>query len=180
MFEKLAAKFTSTDANRLEPVTEAFLKNVDYLDRGGDKCGAFGSVLAVRIEWLKQQIQELNKPFSWEMPDAEFQGHPQVQAFLRGPDDSMTTKGVADFEDLQAARNFAAESMRKEQVGASFEMEAAEEGDTAFVNICKTRDLHLGQQTTVAEYSTELKLLVDCYDEVTCGLPKKRARVEGC
>ncbi|EGZ25792.1 hypothetical protein PHYSODRAFT_247740 [Phytophthora sojae] len=178
MIEKVATKFKTMDPSQLGPVMEAFVENAGYIERGDDKCEVVAPVIAVRVEWLKSQIEELKKPFSWAMPNAKFPHNAQVEAFLQGTEESMTTKGIETFETLQDARNYAAQWMREEQVEASSEMEAAEEDGTAFVTITKTPDWFMEHEKKLAKYNTELKLLEECYDEVTQGGPRKQARVE--
>lgn len=115
-------------------------------------------------------------PFTCEMLDAEFSNNAQVQQFLRGPDTSMTTKGVLSFEKLREARNYAAEWTRKKQVEASFVMEASEEDGVPFVTITKTKAWLSARQKMSLQYKAELKTLTDRFVDVSS--PPKRARQE--
>eukprot|EP00803_Ostreobium_quekettii_P000681 evm.model.scf_314EXC.6 EVM.evm.TU.scf_314EXC.6 scf_314EXC:28582-31329(-) len=62
------------------------------------------ALIAHRLEQLSQY--SVNPEFSWRQPQATFPGHyPQVQAFLRGPEQCTTISGV--FNGIAHARNFA-------------------------------------------------------------------------
>ncbi|KAG1695295.1 hypothetical protein DVH05_020674 [Phytophthora capsici] len=102
----------------------------------------------------------------------------KIQAFLRGGEISMTTKGVTKFKELRDAQNFAAR-LRIGQDHCSFEMEVTAAGSEVLVTITKTRDWFLMQQKNLLRYQTELRLLKEKFKDdldVSNG-NKKRTRL---
>ncbi|KAG3037573.1 hypothetical protein PC121_g24057, partial [Phytophthora cactorum] len=139
LFETIAKKFRVAETSLLGPSIQYVWQ---YLSNNGneEKRAMLDSVVPLRVKWLEDQIEAMDKTFSWEMPDADFSPNEKIQAFLRGPEQSMTTKGVKTFKSFQEAKNYAAKYMPKERDDCSFEMEAAEVDGDAFVTITKTRD----------------------------------------
>eukprot|EP00644_Phytophthora_capsici_P003744 jgi/Phyca11/129310/e_gw1.82.160.1 len=82
----------------------------------------------------------------------------KIQAFLRGGEISMTTKGVKKFKELRDAQNFAAR-LRIGQDHCSFEVEVTAADSEVLVTITKTRDWFLTQQKKLMQYQTELRIL---------------------
>ncbi|KAG6941590.1 hypothetical protein JG687_00019562, partial [Phytophthora cactorum] len=121
------------------PSVTTIVRTFDWSEIGDAVLKALGSGVE-KVKWLEDQIEAMDKTFSWEMPDADFSPNEKIQAFLRGPEQSMTTKGVKTFKSFQEAKNYAAKYMPKERDDCSFEMEAAEVDGDAFVTITKTRD----------------------------------------
>ncbi|KAF1787110.1 hypothetical protein GQ600_144 [Phytophthora cactorum] len=112
------------------------------------------------------------------MPEAEFPENAKVQEFLRGPGTSMVAKEVVTFKTLQDARNYAAKSMRKGQVGASFVIEASEQDGTAFLTVTKTKAWFSKHQHLLLEYKKELDTLTDRYGDAIASAASKKARLE--
>ncbi|KAG3090353.1 hypothetical protein PC122_g7496 [Phytophthora cactorum] len=108
---------------------------------------------ALRV--VEPQLDKLDLPFSWEMPNAIFIDNARVQAFLRGPEIAMTTEGVIYFRNLKHAQRWT----RHTQENASFELTAEGSGRDAFVTITKTRRLYEEQQTIVAKFKEEKEQL---------------------
>ncbi|KAG2904253.1 hypothetical protein PC129_g18230 [Phytophthora cactorum] len=126
----------------------------------------------------KIKSKGLDYSFSWEMPEAEIPENAKVQEFLRGPGTSMVAKDVVTFKSLQDARNYAAKSMRKGEVGASFVMEASEQDGTAFLTVTKTKAWFSKHQHLLLEYKKELDTLTDRYGDAIASAASKKARLE--
>ncbi|OWZ05143.1 hypothetical protein PHMEG_00022822 [Phytophthora megakarya] len=171
---QLADKFEQMDPSLLRPVTNVFVQELGDIDASNDKFAVLAAVAAIRIKWLQNQIQVMDKPFTWEMPNAVFpDGH--IQAFLRGPEVSMKTVGVMAFGGLPAARKFAE---RTPQTHASFSMVPDGRGKDAYVTITKTRMWFNKQQSDLVQHKEELKLLTDRFGEGSREGPAlKRARI---
>ncbi|GMF30732.1 unnamed protein product [Phytophthora fragariaefolia] len=92
---------------------------------GKYKFATLAAIVEKRTAWLELQIQQLQNPFTWEMPEAEFSENDQVEAFLRGTVASMNTKKTCSFDNLQGAHNYAAKWARTEQPVASYVMVAS-------------------------------------------------------
>ncbi|KAF1788047.1 hypothetical protein GQ600_26035 [Phytophthora cactorum] len=118
VINKVANMFNEIDPSLLGPV---IAKSLPLW-----KVGELAAIVTKRTQWLTDQIELLDKPFSWEMPDAKFPDNPKVQEFLRGPDTTMkVTKAVQKFKSFQDANKYAAKWTREGQVNASFKMEAS-------------------------------------------------------
>ncbi|KAG6950711.1 hypothetical protein JG688_00014037, partial [Phytophthora aleatoria] len=131
LFGTIAKKFRVAETSLLGPSIQYVWQ---YLSNNGneEKRAVLDSVVPLRVKWLEDQIEAMDKTFSWEMLDADFSHNEKIQAFLRGPEQSMTTKGVKTFKSFQEAKNYAAKYMPKERDDCSFEMEAAEVDGNAF------------------------------------------------
>ncbi|KAG2803488.1 hypothetical protein PC111_g18656 [Phytophthora cactorum] len=90
----------------------------------------------------------------------------------------MVAKDVVTFKSLQDARNYAAKSMRKGEVGASFVMEASEQDGTAFLTVTKTKAWFSKHQHLLLEYKKELDTLTDRYGDAIASAASKKARLE--
>lgn len=139
------------------------------------------SIVAVRIKWLKNYLEANEKPFSWEMPKARFPENAQIQAFLRGPNATATTRGIMTFNGLPDARKYATKCMRATQTHASFTMEPCGRGKEA--SIQKTRNWFSQYENSLLSYKDELKDLIDRFGGReggggADGPAMKRARVE--
>ncbi|KAF4031851.1 hypothetical protein GN244_ATG16254 [Phytophthora infestans] len=88
--------FSEIDPSLLGPVVEQSLPFLGSISKTSN--GSLVDLVAIlpkRIQWLTGQIELLDKPFSWKMPDAKFAENLTVDAFLRGPDFIMkVTKGM--------------------------------------------------------------------------------------
>lgn len=168
----IAKTFKKANPRFLQPVIDAFTKNIDA---STEKFAVFASIAAVRITWLKGQLRAIDQPFSWEMPDAVFKDSATVEAFLRGPKESMNTSS-ARFEGIQHARNYASKYKREKQLNASFELEAHGRGGAAFVKITKTKAWFSKHQKELKRFKIELQALEKRFGGR--GNPRKRARVD--
>ncbi|EGZ25586.1 hypothetical protein PHYSODRAFT_257845 [Phytophthora sojae] len=148
------------------------------VDTDDEKGGLLALLVSKRIEWLKNQIEKLDKPFSWQMPDAKFPDNAKVEEFLQGLAETMTmAKGVRKFKGFQDASNYAAKWTRGPQVGASFKMEASSTDANAVVAITKTRKWFTECQHKLRQYKVELTQLRE-YTGETDDSDSKRARLE--
>ncbi|KAL3672760.1 hypothetical protein V7S43_002052 [Phytophthora oleae] len=143
------------------------------------------------VKWLEEEMKTLDTKFTWKMPgacvlrssEATTKGKTvlivKIQAFLREAERFMTTKGRESFNGLQDAQNFADKCLCEERNCCSFKMEAIEDDEKAFVTIKKTSGWSLAQQKKLMQYSTELRLLKEKFEEdleVNTG-NKKRTRL---
>ncbi|OWZ02866.1 hypothetical protein PHMEG_00025503 [Phytophthora megakarya] len=176
IFDSVAGKFIQTKPSLLQPVIDAFSQHIGTIDLIDDKFAVLTSIAGRRIEWLKNQLGVQGQSFSWEMPDAYFPDNAHVEAFLRGPNESMDTVGIRHFNGIKHARNYAAKWMRNKQINASFTLEADGHGQNAYVVITKTRSWFSQHQKTLVEYREELNRLSLRYGEDTTENTRKRAR----
>ncbi|ETP05672.1 hypothetical protein F441_17758 [Phytophthora nicotianae CJ01A1] len=177
-FETMANHLMSKDPSELGQAIQAFSQYVGELDETSDKFVALASIGAKRAKWLKREIRLLDKPFSFEMPDANFPDNKTIEDFLRGPGTSMKTEGLIAFSGLPDARKYAATCVRKKQDGATFTMKPAGKGKKAFVTITKTRKWFNRCQDKLVQYRAELDDLEKLYDHTATGSQKKKCRRE--
>lgn len=177
-FDTVASTFKQIDPKLLQPVVEAFSQHATGMDASDERFAVIVSIAKRRCEWLNDQLQALGKPFSWEMPDAYFPDNAKVQAFLRGPDASMKTVGVRQFNGVRHARNYANKWMRGQQINASYTLEPDGRGQSAYVTIKKTRAWFSEHQKKLLEYKTEFNLLSTRFEDASAGISSKRARYE--
>ncbi|POM72816.1 Hypothetical protein PHPALM_10414 [Phytophthora palmivora] len=168
VFDSVTDKFTKAEPSLLGPSIQYLSQYLCANGEDNDKIAMLGLSVCKRVKWLKDEIDVLNKPFTWEMSEAEFPDNgaiPAIQAFLRGPEVSMTTEKVKNFKGYQEAQNYAARIMRFEQDHCSFEMEGTTINAKTFVTITKTRKWFLAQQKQLVQHQTELRLLTDQYGD---------------
>ncbi|EGZ10612.1 hypothetical protein PHYSODRAFT_337398 [Phytophthora sojae] len=181
LFDTVANRLKNADPSLLGPSIQYLSQYVNSADGNDEKVTLVAFVAPKRVQWLRDQIEVLEKPFSWEMREAEFPDNNEIQSFLRSAEGSMVIKGAEKkFNDLEEAKQFAARWMKEEQTMCSFEMEADETNGDAFVRITKTRDWSLKQQSHLVLYRKELRRLVD-RDENSNGDDgdtKKRSRLD--
>ncbi|KAG3106516.1 hypothetical protein PI124_g9039 [Phytophthora idaei] len=152
-FDSVANIVKAADPSRLGQVIEDASPYLEDASRANDTFAVLASIASKRIAWLRDQTQR-----TWEMPEAEFPENAKVQEFLRGPGTSMVAKEVVTFKTLQDARNYAAKSMRKGQVGASFVMEASEQDGTAFLTVTKIKAWFSKHQHLLLQYKKDMIL----------------------
>ncbi|KAE8981216.1 hypothetical protein PR001_g23481 [Phytophthora rubi] len=167
LFDTIANRLRNADPSLLGPSIQYLSQYESSADEKDDKAAVVVSVVPKRVQWLKDQIEVLEKPFSWEMREAEFPNNAEIQSFLQGPEESMETKEAKKFDNLQEAGKYAAKWMNEKQTKCWFEMEAHEKEGETFVTITKTRDWFLKQQSDLVLYRKELRRLVDRYVETT-------------
>ncbi|KAF4039875.1 hypothetical protein GN244_ATG07969 [Phytophthora infestans] len=81
--------FSAADPSRLAHVIDDAIPYLRVAIRSNSPFSVLASIATKQSLWLQDLILDRDKPFTWEMPEAEF---PKVQEFLRGSDMSMTTK----------------------------------------------------------------------------------------
>ncbi|KAJ8577654.1 hypothetical protein ON010_g1552 [Phytophthora cinnamomi] len=79
---------------------ERYSNDVGFSPRERD---AFTDRVAARVEYLKLAVVNRGKPGAWSIPEAIVPGEPEVEGFLRGPQQS---KEFTCFPDTKAARAF--------------------------------------------------------------------------
>jgi hypothetical protein len=173
--EAMAAKLKEVKPELLGPPLEALAQQrgaSDELDKVAQE------VVSKRVEWLQNEAQLLDRPFTWEMPRAEFRDSERVQEFLRGPEESMSTAGELDFDGIEEAEQYVNDLGNAARDDASFKMEAAGSEKEAFVKLTKTREWFDKHQEMLAKYKAELEHLAEKFDVEGSGGAKKRARHE--
>ncbi|KAG2774981.1 hypothetical protein PC129_g1585 [Phytophthora cactorum] len=174
VINKVANMFNEIDPSLLGPVIAKSLPLWGDIE----KVGELAAIVTKRTQWLTDQIELLDKPFSWEMPDAKFPDNPKVQEFLRGPDTTMkVTKAVQKFKSFQDANKYAAKWTREGQVNASFKMEASSTNANAVMTLTKTRTWFVECQRKLQAYTKELNQLKEHCGGDTGGGDKKRPRL---
>lgn len=183
-FTTVVNKFMTADPQLLSPVLTIISEHADDvgISTTDDTFVSLGSIAARRIGWLQGQIKEVARNFSWKMPNALFPSNPKIQAFLRGASETMTTKGIVNFNRITDARKYASRYTRDQSnCHASFTMEASGHGKNAFVTITKTKVWFEKQQAVVSAYQSELDELLERYGKVTGRAGRrmrKKARLE--
>lgn len=165
--------------NLLQQSIYVLAQHIDGIDASDDWFTVLASIVAVRIQWLKDYLQTKDKPFSWEMPKAKFRDNAQIQVFLRGPNASMTTTGVLSFSGLPDVRKYATNTLRNTQVNASFTMEPGGRGKDSFVTIAKIPAWFSENERSLLSYKEERQRLTNRFGRSgPGGSAKKRARLE--
>lgn len=82
-FDGIVAAFEGLEARMLEQAVDAILLHAKTMSP--ERYERLQMLLSRRVRWLRCEIARLDKPFSWEMPDATFPDDPDVEEFLRGP-----------------------------------------------------------------------------------------------
>ncbi|KAG6945614.1 hypothetical protein JG688_00016467 [Phytophthora aleatoria] len=165
------------DPSELGQTIEVFSQYAADLGETSEKFMVLASIAAKRAKWLKREIRVLDKPFSWEMPDANFPDNKSIEDFLRGSGISMNTEGLT-FCGLPDARKYAATCVREKQDDASFTMKPAGKGKKAFVTITKTRKWFNNCQKELVQHRAELDELQKLYKDTATGSQKKKCRRE--
>ncbi|OWZ01939.1 hypothetical protein PHMEG_00026592 [Phytophthora megakarya] len=140
VFVALFDRFKLIKPRLLGKTASIFSKLLNQVDLVDVKKAGMENIIDCRLKWLASQIRVLEKPFTWEMPAAEFPDNAQIETFLKSSDESMSTKGVVTFETDYGARDFASKYTYKRaprHKNASFDMKASTDG--TFVTISKTR-----------------------------------------
>ncbi|KAL4161638.1 hypothetical protein PRNP1_002190 [Phytophthora ramorum] len=149
-----------------------FYDRLHEVEANDETTSLLASLAEKRIVWLKEKIQQLDGPFSWEMPDVQFPkvGCHDIDDFLTGLGRSKTT-GRSSFTE---ARTFVTTNMRGSQTESSYTMEPVDDGRKALVKITKTRAWYDNLRVKkLAEYKVELERPTKLYRS-----PMKKARVE--
>jgi hypothetical protein len=133
------------------------LRNRNVAD---DRKAVLVSMIACGGDWVRSLIRVLDTPFSWEMPGTEFADNEAIEAFLRGREAEMTTKGIISFQGLAESRAFASKysgRWKREQANCSFEMQATGGGDDSVVTILKMPHWYNANRATLPQLKEELE-----------------------
>jgi hypothetical protein len=110
------------------------------------------------------RVTQLNSPeptFSWCMPNASMPSHPDVERFLRGPNQSYTVRGL---NGITHARNFAAKYCNGNAVKDGYSMRSTDVGGTgqnAYVTMMKTKPAFDTALQSFNEEKREKKMLLN-------------------
>jgi len=122
-----------------------------------DSLKKFKEVFEHHLSNLKSNIPD-HEEFSWQMPLASVPGHPRVENFLRGNEQTMIYDGV--FSSINHARNFAYKYSQYYSGPKLYSVviEADGRGGDAFVRLAKTRDYYQNQLKELAKYKDDIKM----------------------
>jgi hypothetical protein len=126
-----------------------------------------------RLAWLNDKINAAaNAPaFSWEIPNAEFRGSQQVQAFLRGPEQTMTVRNMSG---IQEARRYVQQFEIPRNT--AFTMQPAGRGRDAHVVIAKTRQSQDANKVETVAMHQEAQRLAERFGGEAAALPSRFAQ----
>ncbi|RLN90284.1 hypothetical protein BBJ28_00015439 [Nothophytophthora sp. Chile5] len=179
-FTEVEKLFQRMDASLLGPVVQACSKYIDAT-RSADQRAALVSIASTRRQWLATEIADIEKPFTWEIPDSGFLGSAAVEAFLCGPDSRFF---IRDFTGIVPARAHSA--LLRGKIKARLNITESGRGREAFVKIEKAGGKFDERRKNVKEYKVELERLAQMFPrdaEVGDGganaTGKKRLREEG-
>ena len=88
----------------------------------------------VRFTYLQEIARKGTPKMTWKQPNAVVPGHPQVEAFLRGPSETFVYR---DFNDLPHARNWA--NKHRNDKGCFMKITPTGRGKTAACEVVKTK-----------------------------------------
>ncbi|CAI5727703.1 unnamed protein product [Peronospora destructor] len=125
------------EPSELGPFGNVLAKHGSVFELESEQFALLSRIAAKRVEWLKGEIEELDKlskTFSWEMPYAGYYGYKEITEFLHGPQQSMTLRGEESdekFSTFRDAKKFAA-TCNQDPIPESSYIAKAIEGDGAF------------------------------------------------
>ncbi|KAK1932446.1 hypothetical protein P3T76_012030 [Phytophthora citrophthora] len=167
IIDEVVTKLQEKDPHELVPFTNCCSQYIADLNEEDDTFVKLHAIAAKRCEWLREEIQRLEKPFTWEMPYAK-ETTDEMLNFLRGPDETM------DFHDdfcLCDANWFAKQCLSPRH--ASVMVEVVPDEKEPFVRFTKTRKWFEVEMAKIPEYKSELELL-DKLDKPSSGRKKPR------
>ncbi|CAI5722931.1 unnamed protein product [Peronospora destructor] len=169
-FDMVTSKLEKMEPSELGPFGNVLAQHGSDFESESEQFALLSRIAAKRVEWLKGEIEELDKlskTFSWEMPYAVYYECKEIVEFLRGPQQSMTLRGVNSdepFIKLRKAKEFAATCNQERIPESSYIAKASEsEGEEPHVTITKTREWHANSQENLARYKEEMTKLSDIY-----------------
>lgn len=144
------------------------LINATFLDRvvsAIGKCLQTGSspalhrllftVVARRREWLAVQIQEMDKPFAWEIPVADFPDAAAIATFLRSPMRALDIRGLISITEARTRVQ-----LLQAKIKAALRIRALGSGVNAYVNVAKLGETLSPQAAQLLEvYRAEMERL---------------------
>ncbi|OWZ10454.1 hypothetical protein PHMEG_00016698 [Phytophthora megakarya] len=176
-FDNIIRYLEDADPSALGEVIAAFSHHVDDFKDTIETFSAVADIAAKRIEWLHEEIDALDKPFSYAMPEAKFPIK-VIEKFLHGSKTSIRVERLPGVNSLPEARKLATQYVSENQDGASFMMKPGGKGKNAFIRITKTRKLFENRQREVIKYRDELGGLQVLYDGTGAGVVTKKRRLE--
>ncbi|EEY53490.1 uncharacterized protein PITG_07148 [Phytophthora infestans T30-4] len=177
-FKAYSDKLMKMDPSLLGSVIEGISKLFADEDKTGELYELVNAQMPKRIEWLDSQIPGMSKSFTWEMPDGKFCESPEIEKFLKGPEEEMDTKNAFGFDDLKQAQDYAVEGNNEDRDDASFTMEAVGSDKEAYLKITKTRKWFDDRQKKLEQYKAEVAGLMERFGEKMDRGDMKRARHE--
>ncbi|KAG1689818.1 hypothetical protein DVH05_001851 [Phytophthora capsici] len=166
IIEEIVTQLELKEPHELVPFTECFAQCVAGLDEEDEAFARLHAIAAKRCKWLREEIQRLEMPFTWEMPYAK-KTKDEILDFLRGPHETLEFR--EDF-CLEEANGFAKECLSPWY--ASVIVEVVPEKNQ-FVRFAKTRKWFEDEKAKIPEYKSELELL-DKLDKPSNGRKKQR------
>ncbi|KAL3667355.1 hypothetical protein V7S43_007581 [Phytophthora oleae] len=154
--EEVVAKLQQKEPHELVPFANCFLQYIANLDEEDEMCVKLRGIADKRREWLREEIRRLEKPFTgtWEMPYAKGMKD-EILEFLRGPDETMTTKFKV--RCVYDANNFVKECLSGGGPWHAFvTTEIVSDEKEPFVKITKTRKWFEDETVKIPEYKSEL------------------------
>ena len=113
-------------------------------------------IIIARAMWLEEQLKEPLLQFTWCMPEAHYLRDPEIEKFLRGPEETFYYHIYDSMKDIKIFIHLFNERRRYQ-----FSAKAAvdRQGSKPRVVIKKTRGLHEEKIATRKKYSEELTQL---------------------
>eukprot|EP00644_Phytophthora_capsici_P003741 jgi/Phyca11/129265/e_gw1.82.47.1 len=157
IIENIVTQLELKEPHELVPFTECFAQYIAGLDEDDETFAKLQSIAAKRCVWLREEIQRLEMPFTWEMPYAK-KTKDEIQAFLRGPDEMMV-KNFSRYTFFEL-EHFVQECLKHGGPWhASVTVEIVSDEKASSVKITKTRKWFESERAKIPEYKSELKLL---------------------
>lgn len=163
---ELITHFDNVDVVYLKTVIES----MDVVAKPNtDLYVAFQRMIERRLEWLNRKVSAAVElpDFSRDMPNASFPDHPEVEAFLRGPEQEMT---VRDMNGVEEARAFVS-MYSHAHPNASFTLTAGGRGRNAHVVVSKTRQAFNTRKHEIVAFHNEAKHLSERFGGDVVPLP---------
>lgn len=130
----LATVFNRVDASLMEALVRRMSYSVQASSSEEERLG-FTMLASSRLEWLDAEIARLDQGSTLEIRDAVFPRNPEVEAFLRGPEDSYVVRG---FPGIAAARDYIKDHAPETNLASWYTMKTRGSGKNSAVVITKT------------------------------------------
>ncbi|KAI9983692.1 hypothetical protein PInf_007759 [Phytophthora infestans] len=168
IFDLVTSETQKVKPQDLGHYVEVFTRYITVYNKASQEYAVLKAIAAKRVEWLKEEIErldKLDKTFSWRMPFAES----DLVDFFQSPEQSLTVKGILTFGDaiqefanLSDAKEYAAMILEDEEQLCSFTTEIGED-EGIFVTFTKTKTWFEDSQTNLARFQSELAHLSQIY-----------------
>lgn len=153
LFQQVVHLLESLDGKLLGSVMEMLINSAD-ISKHPKHWSGLTSIATRRRQWLMNEMEEIKKPFTWEVPVADFPDADMILAFLEGPEEYLQLQG---FASLVAARSRA--QLLRQHIKAPITVTADGRGQEACVKILKTGGIFGLNTKKMAEYSDEVTRL---------------------